>query len=71
MGETNMAEKKILLQLQHLNKYFGKQHILKDVDLTSDLPGPGNPLCSGVSTTWKNRKAGPMLSTRSPLMRLM
>ena len=34
MGETNMAEKKILLQLQHLNKYFGKQHILKDVDLT-------------------------------------
>nr|WP_199846775.1 amino acid ABC transporter ATP-binding protein [Acidaminococcus fermentans] len=29
-----MAEKKILLQLQHLNKYFGKQHILKDVDLT-------------------------------------
>ncbi|MGE9922517.1 amino acid ABC transporter ATP-binding protein [Acidaminococcus fermentans] len=23
-----------MLQLQHLNKYFGKQHILKDVDLT-------------------------------------
>ena len=29
-----MAEKKILLQLQQLNKSFGKQHILKDVDLT-------------------------------------
>lgn len=34
MGERTMAEKKILLQLQQLNKYFGKQHILKNVDLT-------------------------------------